>query len=261
MAQMSRRRFFLHSAHTTIGVSAGFAALEASELLVRPAAAEEKGKLDKPIRLCLVSGSLEYDSDQSLAAFQEYLEKSRAVKCSRAFMRNEKDLPGLENLDESDCMLVFTRRLTLPAEQLDRVKRYCDRGGAIVGVRTASHAFQNWLAFDKEVLGGDYKNHYGKTDKVKVEIAPAAKGDPVLAGVRPFASSGSLYKNPKIAADAKLLLTGTIPEHTEPIAWTRTHRGGRVFYTSLGDQGDFRNETFLRLLTNAIFWTTRRETA
>ena len=133
MAQLSRRRFFLHSAHTTIGVSAGWAALEANDLLSGAETAEKEERSRKAIRLCLVSGSLEYDSDKSLAAFQEHLEKDHPVKCIRAFMRNEKDLPGLENLDESDCMLVFTRRLTLPPDQLDRVKRYCSRGRAVVG--------------------------------------------------------------------------------------------------------------------------------
>jgi type 1 glutamine amidotransferase len=43
------------------------------------------------------------------------------------------------------------------------------------------------------------------------------------------------------------------------VAWVRLHRGGRVFYTSLGHPDDFRQPSFLRLLVNAIFWTTRRE--
>ena len=38
------------------------------------------------------------------------------------------------------------------------------------------------------------------------------------------------------------------------MAWTRLHRGGRVFYTSLGQEDDFREPNFLRLLGNAICW-------
>jgi type 1 glutamine amidotransferase len=49
-------------------------------------------------------------------------------------------------------------------------------------------------------------------------------------------------------------LTGSTDEHEEPVAWTRMHRGGRVFYTSLGHQQDFREVDFLRLLANAVFW-------
>ena len=81
---------------------------------------------------------------------------------------------------------------------------------------------------------------------------------PILAGVTPF-TSRKLYKNPTHADNNTILLEGTIPDHKEPLAWVREHNGGRVFYTSLGVQEDFQQESFRRLLVNAIFWTTRRE--
>src|SRR5439155_26753205 len=120
---------------------------------------------------------------------------------------------------------------------------------------TASHAFQNRLALDKEVLGGNYQGHYKEGPVTKVSIVEKAKGHPILAGVTPFQSVGSLYKNIGLAADSEVLLTGAIPDHTEPIAWTRTHSGGRVFYTSLGHPQDFKNADFRRLLANALQWT------
>jgi len=259
MTQISRRRFFIHSAHTTIGISATLAALQADDPDFAWAAGEEASRSGQPLELCLVSGSLEYRSDESLGAFQEHVQKRYPVKCARAFIRTEGDLPGLEALDRCDCTLLFTRRLTISGEQLERVKRYCRRGGPIVALRTASHAFQNWLELDKEVLGGDYRGHYGNKEQPQIRTVSAAKDHPILRGFEPYTSAGSLYKNPKIAADATVLLTGTIPEHTEPVAWTRVQRGGRVFYTSLGHPEDFRQVGFLRLLVNAIFWTCRRE--
>ncbi len=258
MTRISRRRFFTHSAHTTIGASALLAALR-SDGPDSAWAGEEAPRRGRPIELCLVSGSLEYHSDESLAAFEEHVEKRYAVKCSRAFIRTESDLPGLEAIDRCDCMLLFTRRLTIPAEQLERVKRYCRRGGPIVALRTASHAFQNWLELDKEVLGGDYRGHYGNKENPQIKIVPAAKDHPILRGFEPYTSAGSLYQNPKIAADNTVLLTGTIPGHTEPVAWTRVQRGGRVFYTSLGHPDDFRRAGFLRMLAGAVFWSCRRE--
>jgi type 1 glutamine amidotransferase len=54
------------------------------------------------------------------------------------------------------------------------------------------------------------------------------------------------------------LLTATIPEHTEPVAWTHDYRGARVFYTSLGHPKDFEDEAFRRLLINAIQWALNR---
>jgi type 1 glutamine amidotransferase len=255
MASISRRRFFIHSAHKTIGVSAGLAAWDYVPWTMQAAMAEPAART---LNVCLVSGSFEYKSDQSLALWQEHLESRYAVKCHRAFAPSEESLPGLENLDQCDCAVFFTRRLKISGEPLERIKRYCTSGKPIIGIRTASHGFQNWLAMDKEVFGGDYSNHYGNNLQPRIELAEAAKDHLILKGVNPYVSSGSLYKNPHLASDVTVLLTGTIPEHTDPVAWVRTYHGSRVFYTSLGHADDFRHPSFLQLLDNALTWTTGR---
>src|SRR5688572_29589162 len=215
----------------------------------------------KPLRVCLVSGSIEYDSDTSLNKFQKHLEKNYQVECSRAFIKSESDLPGLENLDTCDVMLLYTRRLKITGEQLERVKKYCLSGKPIVGIRTASHALQNWLDLDKEVFGGNYKGHFGAGPLCEVKIEAKAKTHPILKGVQPFKSVGSLYKNTGLAKDVDILLTGSTPENTEPIAWTRNYKGGRIFYTSLGHQKDFDDPNFVTMIVNALHWTTNREAA
>jgi type 1 glutamine amidotransferase len=229
------------------------------------AAAGQNGKGEKRradqgmLNVCLISGSFEYKSDTSLAKLQDRLEKRFAVRCSRAFAKSETDLPGLENLDNCDVAVLFTRRLKLKGDQLEQVKKYCQSGKALVGIRTASHAIQTWLDLDREVFGGDYQNHYPEGPHTEVKRVSAAKDHPILKGVLPYESPGSLYKNPNVAKDVEVLLTGTIPGHTEPVAWARMSKGGRVFYSSLGHPRDFEEESYLRLITNAIFWAAGRE--
>ena len=212
----------------------------------------------KGLRACLVSGSLEYESNKTMPILQARLEK-KGIVCSRAFLegKDETRLPGLENLDKADVMVLFTRRLKLSGDDLDRFKKYCLAGKPIVGIRTASHAVQTWLDLDKEVFGGDYTGHFGKGDS-SIKIVDKAKNHPILAGISPFSTEGTLYKNAKIAADCEVLLTGSIPEATMPVAWTRMYKGARIFYTSLGHQKDFENENFLRLLENAVAWAGRK---
>ncbi|HEY1861820.1 MAG TPA: isochorismatase family protein, partial [Gemmataceae bacterium] len=224
-----------------------------------PSPKENDNKNKKLLKVCVVSGSVEYDSDASLATLEKHLESNYPVVCTRAFRKTDDDLPGLENLESCDVMLLFTRRLTIKGEQLDRVKAFCKAGKPIVAIRTASHAFQNWLDLDKEVLGGNYKGHYGDGPLTDVVFLDKAKSHPVLAGVKPFKGTGSLYKNMGLAEDSEILLTGSIPDHTEPLAWTRLHNSGRVFYTSLGHPKDFKDENFQRLLVNALFWVTKRD--
>ena len=207
-------------------------------------------EIKAPLKVCLVSGALEYDSDASLISLQKYLEKHCHVTCSRAFRKTDSDLPGLENLNTCDVMVLFTRRLAIDGDQLERVKKYCLSGKPLVGIRTASHAFQKWLDLDKEVLGGNYQNHYPAGPPTLVELK--AKDHPIMAGVKPFESAGSLYKNIGLAKDVDILLTGSIPGHTEPIAWTRSYKGGRIFYTSLGHQKDFEDLNFVRMIAYAV---------
>ena len=215
----------------------------------------------KPLAICLVSGALEYNSNESLADFQKYLESKYHVNCSRAFIEgdDEEHLPGLENLENCDAMLLFTRRLKLSGDELERIKNYCLSGRPIVGVRTASHGIQTWLELDAEVLGGNYQGHWRNDLETQVQIVPDARDHPLLEGVAPFVSAGSLYKNAGLASDCRVLMRGTSPEGTEPIAWTRDYKGGRIFYTSLGHQRDFQEESFRRLLANALFWAAGRD--
>ena len=216
-----------------------------------------------PLKICLLSASAEYKSDQSLAALQQFLETNYNAVCTRVFGADKGDkLPGLEALDTADVMVVFTRRVILPPEQMARLRKFVASGKGIIGIRTASHAFQNWepdvKAFDHDILGGSYDNHYGKDELARVGLQDKAKNHPVLAGVEPFITNGKLYKNHDLAKDAMLLLTATTPDYAEPVAWVREANGGRVFYTSLGVPEDFQNENFRRLLANAIFWSARR---
>jgi type 1 glutamine amidotransferase/nicotinamidase-related amidase len=215
----------------------------------------------KPLNVCLVSGSFEYDSDKALTIFKDFFEARYDAQCVLLKAAGWDNIPGLDALGSCDVALFYTRRLTIAGEQLERIQDYCIQGKPIVAVRTASHGFQNWLAMDKELLGGNYQGHYDEGPTMSATIPREARDHPVLEGVVPFRSRYSLYKNPGIASDAQVLLTGSTPEHAEPIAWARLNRGGRVFYTSLGGVEDFENATFQRLIANALFWAANRDVA
>jgi type 1 glutamine amidotransferase len=231
--------------------------------LVTPAlAAGQNNAHDLPVNVSIYSGATEYHSDQTLATFKSYLEKNYNVRCILNDVTDWHTLPGIEQLQSCDVMLIFTRRVELSPDQLEKVKRFMESGKGVVGIRTASHAFQTWLAFDHEVLGGDYKNHVKDDKLARLAIPPASIDHPILAGVEPFTTMGKLYKNPHIASDDTVLLTAKSEDDAEPVAWARVrsdHHDQRVFYTSLGVPEDFENEHFRRMIANAIFWTAGRQ--
>jgi type 1 glutamine amidotransferase len=189
---------------------------------------------------------------------QKFLETHYRIQCSRAFGKDKGEgLPGIEALDTADLLVVYTRRVTLPPVQLELLRKYLASGKPVLGIRTASHGFASLPEFDREILGGGYKGHY-TNGQAHVELVAGAAAHAVLAGVKPF-ESRKIYKNPTLAPDVVVLLQGSFPGVREPVAWVREDGGRRLFYTSLGVQEDFQNESFRRLLVNAIFWTTSRD--
>ena len=225
-------------------------------LIVADSFADEVGK---PLKVCILSGCETYQSEKSLPPFQEFLEQNYNVRCTRLTKKAVDDLPGLEQLDDCDVAFVFIKRMQLKGEQLERFQKYATSGRPIVAVRTASHAVQTWLKFDREVLGGNYRSHHPVGPVTKIEATAVGKEHPILAGVELSTVGDALYKNEGHAADIKLLLRGTIPDQpTEALAWTREFKGGRIFYTSLGAQDTFEKPGFRRMLANALFWTAGR---
>lgn len=207
-----------------------------------------------PLKVCLISGSELYGSEISLPKFKEYLEANYEASCTLVQSEGKESLPGLEALDDCDVALVFTRRLEIAGEQLERIENYCLSGNPVVGVRTASHAFQNFLELDKEVFGGNYNGHHKKDVPTRLTIAPGAEDHPILKDYEPFESLASLYKTGLLAKDTDMLLSGTNHNDAQPLAWTREYKGARVFYTSLGSVEDFEKEPFRRIVANALFW-------
>jgi type 1 glutamine amidotransferase len=147
-------------------------------------------------------------------------------------------------------------------------------GKALIGIRTASHAFtlrdedkeelakhperSEWVEFDREVLGGNYQGHHGTGPHTTIAPLPGVADNPIIKGMGIWFSRASLYKTSPVAADAEVLLLGGISGHllTEPLAWTRIYGPGRarVFYTSLGSESDFAESQFRRMLVNAVQW-------
>jgi type 1 glutamine amidotransferase len=216
----------------------------------------------QPPMIVFISGEFEYHSRETFPAFAKQLEKEYTVRTmvlERPADEKAQSISGLEKLEQADLVVIMIRRMVLPEEQLNRFKKYLDSGKPLIGLRTASHSFENWKEFDAEVLGGNYQNHHGNKFKTSITIIPEARENPILRGVSGFVSDGSLYKNTPLRAGSVPLLRGTIEgEPPEPVAWTHEYRGGRIFYSSLGHPNDFQNESFVNLMHNAMEWTLKK---
>jgi type 1 glutamine amidotransferase/nicotinamidase-related amidase len=232
-------------------------------------------KNDKRPHLVMIMAEVEYDTKTTLPAFaSKYLGKDFRVSMVFDRKGDPDELPGLEVLNEADVLLVSVHRRLLKPEQLRIIRRFVEAGKAVVGIRTASHAFAPrggkvprghvaWPEFDLDALGGNYHGHHGnkvpRDPATRVRAAADAVRDSLLTGVRKeeFAVTSWLYKTSPLAKGARVLLMGRVGkrEPAEPVAWTFSRRGGgRSFYTSLGHPDDFAKPEFQRLLLNGIYW-------
>jgi type 1 glutamine amidotransferase len=212
----------------------------------------------KPATVVIAIGEDEYHAKETLPDFAKAeLQDKLHLSLKIVQSDNKADMPGLEALKQADLLIMFLRRRELPAPQLQLFKDYFDSGKPVVAIRTSCHAFQNWLEFDKVVLGCNYNNHYAAKGTIAITPAPGAESNPVLKGISPlsFTSSSSLYKVMPLASTCAPLLIGTWTDKPpEPVAWTNTHKGGRVFFTTLGSPDDFKLPQFRQLLSNGVVW-------
>ncbi|NLH15416.1 MAG: nicotinamidase [Phycisphaerae bacterium] len=237
-------------------------------------------------KIVFVTAEHEYRADQRLPEFARLLENHYDLACDFAAGRAQSSGTGihrienLQTLADADLCVIAVRRRALPEDQMKIIREYLNSGKGIIGIRTASHAFNakqdvpspdgardssgkpillsQWLKFDEEVLGCKYTGHYDKgPEGTKISLSPAAKTHPILAGLKTdgFVSPSWLYTN-DLDPEITPLLIGTVEgKKPEPVAWTYGYKGGRVFYTSLGHWDDWKIDPFRAMMIRAVFWT------
>ena len=233
---------------------------------------------DDRAHVVFVIAEAEYDTKETLPAFaKEYLDPGFRVSFVHADAEDRNHLLGLDTLYDADLVVLSMRRRFLPVVQMDHLERYIRSGKPLVAIRTSCVPFAEsgglrrpgpghvvWQHFDQEVLGCNYQGYDPKSRKTgcDVRIVPEAADRPLLEGVEPagFHSPSWLYRMRPLAATARPLLMGRWSDRTEPepVAWTNTYQGGRIFYTSLGHPDDFKLPPFNRLLLNAVRWALDR---
>lgn len=250
--------------------------------------------------IVFIAGDHEYRSEESLPALARLLARHLGFTCD-VFITTSPDtgfiepgsshIAGLEALRTADLMVIFTRFQEFPDAQMQHIIDYIDRGGPVVGLRTATHAFQiqregspfakyTWNnedpeyagGFGRQVLGETWVSHYGANHRQssRLVIEPAAGSHPIARGVADvWVESGGYTADPiegSTIIARGVVLDGMTPDSPAaagkerlPVAWVRTYRsssgtGGRVFTTTHGASEDLRNDGFRRLVVNGILW-------
>ncbi len=232
----------------------------------------------------------EYRADQRLPEFAHELLLKKNVNCEFAIGKPTAEGEGRHNieniqvLEDASLAVVFVRRRALESDKMAALKHYVESGKPVLGLRTASHAFDpkgnipreggsgakdkndflaNWTEFDKEILGGNYQGHHGHLKQgTEVVPVPGMEKSVLLRGVDPagFTSPNWLYRNrPLRSENAQVLLLGTVPgKPAEPVFWVNKNKYGKAIYTSLGHWDDWKIESFRNLMHNSVDYLLNR---
>lgn len=173
---------------------------------------EGKDGPGKGKRIVLVSGDEEYRSEETLPQLAKILATRHGFHCTVLFAIDPKtgtinpdvnnNIPGLEHLKNADLMIIFTRFRNLPDEQMKHIADYVATGKPVVGLRTATHAFQipkgktyskfshnskEWDGgFGRQILGETWITHYVPNGKGATRglIAKGQEKHPILRGIK-----------------------------------------------------------------------------
>ena len=254
--------------------------------------------------IVLIAADQEYRSEESLPMLARILSQRHGYDCTVLFAVNrdglvdptqkirwedrtvQHNIPGLEQLDRADLMILFSRLITLPDDQIAHIVRYVDSGKPILAIRTANHGFlDNFpyrlagknVRFGEDVLGGSFMEHHGNwhADSTRGLIVEAQRQHPILTGVHDLWGPSDVYRTypvgKSLPTDCTALVYGQpllgrkhdAPPNPEkealPIAWTKTWTGStgtpaRVFHVTMGSSYDFQCADLRRLVVNASYW-------
>ena len=221
--------------------------------------------------IVLVSGDEEYRSEEALPQLAKILSKHHGFRTTVLFAiepetgeinPNKGDnIPGLEALESADLMIIATRFRHLPDDQMKYIANYVEAGKPVIGLRTATHAFNGggtyarysngsgvdgWKGgFGKQVLGEQWVNHHGQHGKEGTRgiIASGQESHPILRGIE----TGGIFGTTDVytvvledvAKNCQTLVLGEVTETLEPdskgvtgkkndpmmpVAWTKLYK-------------------------------------
>lgn len=265
---------------------------------------EGKDGPGKGKHIVLIAGDEEYRSEEAMPMLGKILAVRHGFKCTVLFSVNPDDgtidplnqtnIPGLKNLETADMMIMLLRFRELPDEDMKYIDDFVNSGKPIMGLRTATHAFQykrnpdspyakyhfrskEWPGgFGQRVLGDTWINHHGHhgVESTRGVINKAYKDCPILKGVSDVWGPTDVYGIKNLTDDAKVLMWGQVLEGMKPtdepvvgpkndpmmpLVWLKDYTGdkgktSKVICTTMGASVDLQCEDLRRLLVNACYW-------
>jgi hypothetical protein len=290
---MAQTRLIRISALTAVALFSWGAtgAAWAEGLVFTPPSGTENGK-----HVVLVAGDEEYRTEESMPMLGKILSQRHGFKCTVVFSysadgsyidpNHQQGLRGLSALDSADLMLIGTRFRQPIAEEAAHVTKFLNDGKPVIGIRTATHAFNgagsfgdiSFGTFGLKVLGEQWVSHHGghKREGARGHIQKKFASHAILQGVKDVFAPSDVYGVVHLTEADQILMRASVTENLDPsskdvqgpkndpmqpFAWLHSYEApngkqGQSFCTTGGASVDLVNEDLRRMLVNATYHLT-----
>jgi uncharacterized protein len=226
-------------------------------------------------QIVMLAGEPEYRAQVSMRPIADLLERELDVQVAYhtpSVIPDEPDYPestfgDLGDLDDAKLLIIYTRFRRLGDHEMKTLSSFLEGNGAVVGLRTSSHAFRfgpdepwaDWnVGFGRDVLGSPWIRHHGHGSSTDVSVRADAPEELVAGLPDQFHVRSWLYHT-ELQPWCRPIMDGVpidpeCPPKPGPVAWYGEPDGRRRFYTSLGHAEDLEQQPVRRLLINACGW-------
>ncbi|MCA9135793.1 MAG: ThuA domain-containing protein [Planctomycetales bacterium] len=250
-------------------------------------------------KVVLVAGDEEYRSEESMPMLAKILSVHHGFDCTVLFSMSEDGtyvdpnhsagIVGWEALDDADLMIIGTRFRTPSESQAAHITRFIDAGKPLIGIRTATHAFNGkgsfggdvtYGSFGRKILGEQWVSHHGqhKRQGARGVLVDGTKNHPILNSVTDVFAPSDVYGVTHLTDDDTILLRAAVTESLDPksanidgakndpmqpFAWLHHYVSpngtkGQSFCTTAGASVDLVNEDLRRMIVNAVYFLTEK---
>lgn len=227
---------------------------------------EQKGakKLDRTLRIIIVTGGHDFEREEFFAMFNSF----DGIKWEERKRPQANEIWLSENLRNYDAIVLYDLWQQITEEQKEgMIKWLRDEGKGLVALHHSIANYQRWDEYAR-IIGAKYflepaKAPDGKEfdrsqfhHDIHFTVKVADKNHPVTKGLpEQFEIVDETYKGCWLYNDVHRLLV-TDHKMSDPwIAWAKRYGNAKVVYIQLGHGSTaYKNPYFRRLVQNAICW-------
>jgi len=215
-----------------------------------------------PVKILVVTGGHGYNKE----AFNEMLKS-----LGNSFTYEVVEFPDAfrmflpENRSSYDVLLFYHMWQKITPEQQEAFASCISSGKPVVALHHSICAFDDWEEYWR-IIGGKYFHKPTMLDgkeypacsyihDIHFKIKVADKKHPVTKGINDFEIFDETYKGYWVDSGVRVLLTTDEPSSTHVVGWAKTYGKARIVVLQSGhDTPTFQNETYRRLLRQALEW-------